>query len=896
MTKEQTIIRLNELLNEEKWTRAALNNYTIQNFKELDEIIRDAVEEGILDEVKTACDEHLAHSKNSIIALYISGIISLSRQLVDDTNLIMLINIFTDNHKWNLVEYLAKRILEYGENKYALRTLADCYAHENEDGKVYEIWERLIRVDYEEADIVRQLAERKESEGSIEEAIDFYKKALHRYVNKKLFAQAKDVWHKLIEYSPEEIDFFFHLESKIAKVLGEERSIQLLEDLYPHYKAKQDCDTAIGILKRVLEYDSRNEWARKEIVECYRQKFQEHSQLEEYVRLSNLNQSWRNVHEAIADFEKHIAFDAGNFVFHRAWGIGLIRTVHDDEILIDFAKKRKHTMSLRMAVSALTILNRDHIWVLRSIWKKERLHEKVKKSIDWALKIVIRSHDNAADMKVIKSELVPSVLTPGEWASWSTEARKILKSNPDFGNLPDKADTFVVRENPISTEEKLFNAFKAEKTFFGRVRILEEFMETEKAGADSEYFNEMFSYFVGFLKAANTVNEMVVASFLLVKRVISIRPYLNPGIQFDFQEYYDQIESVEQVFARIEDSDLKREFLVNVKRNVREWPEVFVRLFPYYLSRYIIDELESSDQEQKLREMYLLIADRYREYREAFVWLVRNIVNDEWLRMMEISQEKILINMVHLLDITYREISNKREVSQNRRINKQIQTYLFKENRLESFILSSEEDSINRLFTLVEDVKDLDPSLRIELKHKIMEKYPTFHFFGEQEKETVSRGFLATPESYAAKQRALQHLLDVEVPENSREISEAREHGDLRENAEYKAAKERQDILNTTAARWKEEIDRAQLCDPDSIDTGKISFGTLVKLRNEESGETEEYTMLGPWESEPSQHIISYLSPFGSAIWNHTVGEHLEFVINERKYRYLVEDIRKAGF
>src|SRR5690606_16200626 len=133
-----------------------------------------------------------------IIALYISGIISLSRQLVDDTNLILLINIFTDNHKWNIVEYLAKRILGYGENKYALRTLADCYAHENEDVKVYDIWERLIRVDYEEADIVRQLAERKEAEGEIEETVDFYKKALHRYVNKKLFAQAKEVWHKLI--------------------------------------------------------------------------------------------------------------------------------------------------------------------------------------------------------------------------------------------------------------------------------------------------------------------------------------------------------------------------------------------------------------------------------------------------------------------------------------------------------------------------------------------------------------------------------------------------------------------------------------------------------------------------------------------------------------------------
>ncbi len=61
-----------------------------------------------------------------------AGIISLSKQLVDDSNLIMLINIFSDNHKWKIVEFLCQRILEYGENKYALRTLADCYENSKE--------------------------------------------------------------------------------------------------------------------------------------------------------------------------------------------------------------------------------------------------------------------------------------------------------------------------------------------------------------------------------------------------------------------------------------------------------------------------------------------------------------------------------------------------------------------------------------------------------------------------------------------------------------------------------------------------------------------------------------------------------------------------------------------
>ena len=142
--------RVGELLNEEKWTRATLNNYTVSNFKELDDVLDEILASDVQDEVIELCVEHLQHTKNSIIALYLSGVMNLSRQTVDDTNLVTIIDIFTDNHKWNIVEYLCRRILEFGENKFALRTLADCYNNENQQEKMYEIWERLIRIDFDD--------------------------------------------------------------------------------------------------------------------------------------------------------------------------------------------------------------------------------------------------------------------------------------------------------------------------------------------------------------------------------------------------------------------------------------------------------------------------------------------------------------------------------------------------------------------------------------------------------------------------------------------------------------------------------------------------------------------------------------------------------------------------
>lgn len=886
--------KVSELLNEEKWTRATLNSYTINNFIDLDELIQNAVDQDVKNRIKDVCDEHLVHTKNSIIALYISGIIALNRQVIDDSNMIQLINIFSDNHKWNVVEFLCNRILSFGENKFALHTLASCYDHENEEEKKHAIWERLIKVDHDEADIVRFLAEIKEKEGDIDTAVEYYKRAIHRYINKKLFSNEKDMWLKLVEYIPEETDFFFQIERKVSRVHSPERATQLLEAYYAKLKSLENWDKSIFVLKRILSYDPKNVVARKEITECFKNKYSGHSHLDEYIRLSNLNQSWRNVHEAIGDFEKHISFDNGNFVWHRSWGIGRIREIKGNSIIIDFARKRNHEMSLKMAVSALTSLEKDHIWVLKSIWPKDKLKEKIKKDIPWALKIVIKSLNNSANMKQIKAELVPSILTAGEWSSWSVEARKNLKEDPTFGNLPDQVDQFVIRDTPITLEEKSFNRFKAEKTFFGRLSIFKDFLEI--SDPESEYFSELFNYFTGFLKSYSAVNEFVMASFLLTGHVVRKYPFLDPKFDITFDELFEGIEDIETLFSKLEDSDLRKELLIHIEETTEQWPEYFSKLFPYYLNQYIIDELVENGKQEVLKSLYHDIIEKYKDKREAVIWLARNTDEEAWNNEFEIPFEKVLISLIKLLEISFREINNRRDVSFNRKINKQVQTILFKEKVLLTFVETSEEDSVNRIFSLINDIKDLDPSLKLDLKSKIMEKFPKFKFFGGEEKETVSRGLIVTRESYEEKQRQLKHILEVEIPLNSKEIGEAIELGDLKENAEYKAGKEKQELLNITVGKLKEDLEKATIFKANEIDTSRISFGTKVTLLNMNSEKEEVYSFMGPWESDPAENIISYLSPFGNKLWNHKAGETVSFTINERDYTYRIDKIEALDF
>jgi transcription elongation factor GreA len=215
---------------------------------------------------------------------------------------------------------------------------------------------------------------------------------------------------------------------------------------------------------------------------------------------------------------------------------------------------------------------------------------------------------------------------------------------------------------------------------------------------------------------------------------------------------------------------------------------------------------------------------------------------------------------------------------------------------LERYLDEMPAATVERVFSLLSDVRDLDSAIKMRLRKKIAEKHPDMKFSGEEEKVFVSRGLLVTADKYAEKQKLLQHIMEVDVPANQNEIAFALSLGDLRENAEYKAAKEKQDELNAKVAKLKNEIERAQIFDKSTISTTKVFFGTKVTLLDELNNKTETYTLLGPWESDPAQNVISYLSPLGKKLLNHKVGDRLSFVIHERQFQYLVQAIEAAKF
>ena len=895
-------------LTAEQWTRTPIAEFTIGNFKDFDQLLERIFDAGKQNAAKELCRNFLEQNKNSVIALYLCGIISLHRQQIDDAYMLSVIDYFYKHKRWGLCRHLCERGLSFGENAVILRILAECCEQQKQVEELYNVWTRLVKVDYQEADIVMALARHFEEQGDTASAIEFYHKAVNRYINNRKVKAITEAWEALIRLDLDHIDIFGQISRKVAAI-APLQAIDNLNSLYEAYRASTDNEErVIVVLKWLLELEPNYPRTRKAIVQAYREMYADHSHLEDYIRSSSLDQSWRNVSEAISDFEKHISYDVGNFVYHNNWGVGRIAEIENESMVIDFSKKRGHKLSTRMAIEALQSLPKNHIWVLKSAVNKEKLHRRVKNDPAWALRTVIQSFNNQADIKKIKGELVPHILSEGEWSTWSKNARKMLKEDAFFGVHPELPNVFVVREKPMSHGEKLANSFSGENDFFKRLRIAQEYLTSNDA--DTDYFLEMFRYFASNLKIQN-INEQYVASYLYIKHLQKDHPFLTIEAEVpSFSEIYAQLEKPSEIYARISNEKLQQFFLNSLQEEVSSWSSEVAKLFPLAPSEMIIDLLLDNDQFEQLKEIVANIVNHFREMRTAFVWLMQNTQKKAWFKNCQIASEQLVVSMLRLFDLSARDISSKKDVQENRKSLRVLYKVLIKENYLRCFIESPECNLTfaTRIYALLKEIGRMDKDItKLEASwfqdtyQLITNRFPKLdQNTGESTIPDIisSAGqFILVTESGLARQREeLRHILEVEIPQNSKEIGAAIELGDLSENAEYKAGKEKQEALNIQVGKLRSEIDKAKVFNPSDINTVEIGFGTKVNLLNMDKSMEEDFVILGPWESAPDKGVISYLSPFGNALLGAKKDEEVSFVINERRSHYKVVSIAKAEF
>lgn len=133
-----------------------------------------------------------------------------------------------------------------------------------------------------------------------------------------------------------------------------------------------------------------------------------------------------------------------------------------------------------------------------------------------------------------------------------------------------------------------------------------------------------------------------------------------------------------------------------------------------------------------------------------------------------------------------------------------------------------------------------------------------------------------TAAGYNRLQDELKHLKAVERPNVIKAIAEAREHGDLSENAEYAAARERQSFIEGRVAELEDKISRAEVIDPTKLTGDTVKFGATVTLADEDTDEEITYQIVGQDESDIKNGLLSIQAPLARALINKSVGDSVE--------------------
>jgi transcription elongation factor GreA len=148
-----------------------------------------------------------------------------------------------------------------------------------------------------------------------------------------------------------------------------------------------------------------------------------------------------------------------------------------------------------------------------------------------------------------------------------------------------------------------------------------------------------------------------------------------------------------------------------------------------------------------------------------------------------------------------------------------------------------------------------------------------------------------TPRGAQRLRDELAHLKE-ERPKISREIGIAREHGDLKENAEYHAAKERQGMAEARMKDIEDKLARSEIIDPSKLTGSKVSFGATVELSNLDTEEAVTYQIVGPEEYNVAEGLISISAPLARALIGRQVGDEVKVKLPAGERNYEVVDVR----
>jgi transcription elongation GreA/GreB family factor len=581
----------------------------------------------------------------------------------------------------------------------------------------------------------------------------------------------------------------------------------------------------------------------------------------------------------------------GTFCLHKSWGFGRVAdwNLLLNQILIDFEKKKAHPMQLQYAAETLTPIPPEH-FLARKASDLSALKRELQENATAIVRNILDSLGGKATQAQISSWLVGDLFSEPEFKRWWDTTKRLLKKEGNFFIPTKKNDPIELRAGPVDRAKELLDFFHQARQPKEQIAALDQIIRQHHEFREPE---KQLQPLIGEIEAAarrnQRLNPVLAFEFLLGRdELLQREPKLEkraPDLTLE-RLIFEEESRLDKILEKLPSAKEKRALQAIPAALGESWSARVWRLMQSHNARLVAQAPKLFVEHGKGEELRAALDRSLREHSatsEMLFWLGKN--RAEW---PELITPDLLGAILSAIERDQHNESNSRST--------RLRDLLLDDRELIPDMFAGADpglarDALRRL--MLSPV--FDELTKRSLMARIVKLYPQLQsLISGEGTEERSAALVVSWSSLQKRKSELEELVNKKIPENSREIGVARSYGDLRENFEFKAAKEMQAVLMRRKAELERDLHRARGTTFENPDLTQVSIGTIVTLRDTGSGREETYTILGAWDGDPERAIISYQTAIGQSLLGKRLGEVVELNTEEDTGRYEITAIEPA--
>jgi transcription elongation GreA/GreB family factor len=563
----------------------------------------------------------------------------------------------------------------------------------------------------------------------------------------------------------------------------------------------------------------------------------------------------------------------GTYCFHKSWKAG--RIVSWDrlglKVTIDFEDKPGHEMGMKFVASSIEPVGDEHFYA-RRFADVETLRQLAVDDPAALVKLALESRGGSLSLDHLDDMIKGRVVPEGKYKNWWETTKKKLRAESHFVVPAKRNEPLEMRGTDLSPAQALVQNYEAARDLKGKIKAAEAILR------ELPVFDDAAAQLLGVVedladsaKKSQRLNLEAAVGLILTRDEFQSK---IPELKLDQNQF-----AIASLLAGNEGSipDLLRNLSISQVRSVMGalpeaygegvWVKKMLDLIPICALRAISEIarfLADRGYSDTLLEFFESRLQQRTLSSDALAWVCK-----ERKGMSEV----IFDPSISLAVMSSLEVDSLNEEGGVRAANR-LRDLLSDDKALIPDLISEADINTVRNFAgRLMGTAVFDDLTRNSLMARIIKLYPEVQTLVMGRKQEEEEPIFVSAWSLEKRKAAYDKLTREEIPQNREDIKVARSYGDLRENFEYKSAKEYQRVLMKRKADWERDLKLAQPLDFSNAAIDKVGIGTVTNLENPATGERVTYTVLGAWDSEPDKNVVAYLSDMGQALLDKKVGD-----------------------